>query len=140
MVFERATKVNYIVLVAINDGLAPPSGQIAESPYRLLIYCRVPADWLDGEIPDSAEIRFKGPTLKPERLEELHEALYGKTWRSGNSDGSRYVTQLSGIYVLNPSSPLWPWELDDPATPSRRYFHFAVDAGGQLQRVTLAEL
>jgi len=134
-------KASRILMLMLSDGLRLPSGFVATSPYRCLAYCKVPGDWLEGDIPESNELWIKGPSLRPDKLERLYEGLYGKTWRGGNSDGSQYVVEVGGARLLNPLRETErPWERDDPNNKEIRYFHFAADADGQLKPVSPEEL
>jgi hypothetical protein len=133
--------MSQILLMLLSDGLSLPSGFVAESSYRCLIYCKVPEDWLEGDVPESTDMWLKGPSLKSDKLERLFEALYGKTWRSGNADGSQYVVRASGVRVLNPlRESEKPWQYDNPNSKEFRYFHFVTDADEQFKLVSPAEL
>lgn len=130
-----------ILMLRLNDGLRMPSGLIAKAPYRCLVYCKVPSDWLEGDAPESDELWLKGTSLRPDKLENLYEALYGKTWRSGNSDGSQYVVEVGGAQLLNPMRENErPWQQDDPGDKQYTYFYFASDADGQFKPVSPAKL
>lgn len=134
-------KTSRILMLMIGDALRLPSGFEAASPYRCMAYCKVPDDWVEGVIPESNELWLKGPTLKPDKLERLFEALYGETWRGGNSDGSQYVVTTSGARLLNPPREgERPWQSDDPNDVRFRYFYFAADADGHFKPVSPAEL
>lgn len=128
--------MSHILMILLSDGLRQPSGALAEAPYRQLIYCRVPEDWVEGEIPASDDLWLKGPTLREEKLELLLEAFYGAGWRRGNSDGSRYEVLGLGTRLLNPAmASERPWEGGDSRNETLRYQHYAVNAEGQLKRV-----
>lgn len=128
-------------MILLSDGLQMPSGFVADAPQRCLIYCRVPDDWVEGEAPESDGLWLAGPVLAAEKQELLLEKLYGAGWRSGNSDGSRYVVRGIGMRLLNPRKPEErPWQLDDPSNPDLRYFHYAADEMGQLQAVAPTDL
>lgn len=134
-------KTSRILMMMIGDALRLPSGFEAASSYRCMAYCKVPGDWVEGDIPESDELWLKGPTLKPDKLERLFEGLYGKTWRNGNSDGSQYVVTASGARLLNSlREGERPWEQDDPQDKRFRYFYFVADADGQFKPVSPAEL
>ena len=133
--------MNRTLLVMISDGLALPSGGFAESPYRLLVYCKVPEEWLEGDMPELNGLWLKGPTLNEDRLESLLETLYGKTWRSGNVDGSRYEVRGFATRLLNPEREQErPWQNDDPNNKEYRYFHYVADADGQFHRIAPEQL
>ena len=136
-----AEQASRILMLMLSDGLRLPSGFVATSPYRCLAYCKVPGDWLEGDIPESNELWLKGPSLRPDKLERLYEGLYGKTWRGGNSDGSQYVVEVGGARLLNPLHETErPWQRDDPNNKEIRYFYFAADTDGQLKPVSPHEL
>ncbi len=104
-----------------------------------MINCRVPSDWIDGAAPNSDELWLKGIALQPKRQEQLLQALYGPTWRDGNTDGSAYVVLEIGSLLLNPSGAAnRPWQYDDPDNPKYQYFYFDVADQDQFHRVTLA--
>ncbi|MGB8506990.1 MAG: hypothetical protein WCD76_01165 [Pyrinomonadaceae bacterium] len=130
-----------ILMMMIGDALRLPSGFEAASPHRCMAYCKVPGDWVEGVSPQSDELWLKGPTLKPDKLERLFDALYGKTWRGGNSDGSQYVVTTTGARLLNPQHEgERPWHSDDPNDKRFRYFYFVADADGQFKPVSPTEL
>ncbi len=130
-----------ILMLMLGDGLRLPSGFVADSPYRCLIYCKVPADWLEGETPASDELWLKGPSLRPDKIERLLEGMYGKTWRSGNTDGSQYVVEVGGARLLNPLRETErPWERDDPNDKRVRHFYFAAGHDGGFNPISPAEL
>ncbi len=130
-----------ILLLLLSDGLRLPTGFVAPSPYRCLIYCKVPDDWVTGSSLESNELWLKGPALKPDKLEILYQALYGKTWRAGNADGSQYVVMASGARLLNPlRAGERPWQLDDPHDQRFRSFYFAAAADEQFAPIAPAQL
>ncbi|MDT5158711.1 MAG: hypothetical protein QOH51_3068 [Acidobacteriota bacterium] len=134
-------KPSRILMVLLSDGLRLPSGFVAESAYRCLAYCKVPGDWLEGDTPESDELWLKGSSLRPDKLEGLFEGMYGKTWRSGNSDGSQYVVEVGGTRLLNPlHESERPWEQDDPNDKRFRYFYFAAERDGHFKPVSPTEL
>src|SRR3954468_1617310 len=101
-------------MILLSDGLRQPSGSLAEAPYRHLIYCRVPEDWVEGEVPASDDLWLKGPALRAEKLDTLLDTFYGAGWRNGNSDGSCYEVLGIGSRLLNPARAAErPWEGDD---------------------------
>jgi hypothetical protein len=134
-------KPSRIIMVMLSDGLRLPSGFVAASAYRCLVYCKVPADWLEGDIANSDELWLKEVSLRPDKVERLFEGMYGKTWRGGNSDGSQYVVEVGGARLLNPLREAErPWEQDDPDDKRLRYFYFAAERDGQFKPVSPAEL
>jgi len=101
-----------VVRVSFQDGLAFPSGQVAPSSHRCVVYCRMPANWLaNGQMSGSA-------------LEAIYEMLYGSDWRNGNSDGSRYVVRDARCELLDTASKeTRPWL--QAANDSAEHFWFA---------------
>lgn len=127
--------MSVVVMILLKDGLQFPSEMISEASYSLLIYCRVPEEWISEPIPDSNDLWLKGPSLTPERLETVLETIYGATWRRGNEDGSRYVVLAMGSRLLNPRhASEKPWLQDDLSNPAMRYFYYVADEDGKLQR------
>src|SRR5215467_2041345 len=128
--------MNQVLMILLSDGLRLPSGMVADSPYRCLIYCKVPDEWVEGDIPESTELWLKGLSLKPDKLEGLLEQLYGVAWRSGNSDGSQYVVRGLGARLLNPlRDGEKPWQLDDPNNKQFRFFHYVADGDRRFKLV-----
>jgi hypothetical protein len=135
-------KPSRTLMILLSDGLRLPTGFVAASPYRCLVYCKVPGDWVEGVVAaESDELWLKGPSLRPDKFEGLFEALYGKTWRSGNSDGSQYVVEVGGARLLNPLREAEkPWQHSDANDKQYRYFYFVADTDGQFKPVSPAEL
>jgi hypothetical protein len=130
-----------VLMVMLGDGLCLPSGFVAESPYRCLVYCKVPGDWLEGDTSEADDLWLKGVSLRPDKVERLFEGMYGKTWRGGNSDGSQYVVEVGGTRLLNPLREAErPWEQDNLNDERLRYFYFAAQRDGQFKSVSPAEL
>lgn len=130
-----------ILMVMLADGLRLPSGFVAQSPHRCLVYCKVPQDWLEGDAPESDELWLNGMRLRPDKVERLFEGMYGKAWRGGNSDGSQYVVEVGGARLLNPlREGERPWEQDDPNDERLRYFYFAAERDGDFKPVSPTEL
>jgi hypothetical protein len=123
-----------ILMIMLQDGLQTSSGFVAQAPRPCLIYCKVPDDWVEGDIEASSELWLKGPTLKADKLEHLFETLYGKTWRYGNSDGSQYVVLRVGARLLNPRREMPPPDEEE----SKRYqlFYYAVGEDDQFHRAS----
>lgn len=115
-----------VVKVSFQDGLAFPSGQVAPSSYRCVVYCRMPASWLTaGQLSTSA-------------LEAIYEMLYGGDWRNGNSDGSRYVVRGVRCEQLGAASKATrPWQ--HAANDSAEHFWFArAMADGTVAKIERA--
>ena len=122
-------------MLLIRDGLQFPSGQVADAPYSNLLYCKVPNDWIQGDLPSADDLWLNGPTLIPERLEQIFATLYGASWRSGNSDGSRYVVRGHGMRVLNPArAGEQPWLQDDLQKKDMRYYYYIASDDGTIKR------
>lgn len=130
-----------IMMIMVSDGLRFPSGTVSKASYSLLIYCRVPDEWVEGSIDESPNMWLKGPSLKPEKLELLFDVLYGAAWRSGNSDGSQYVVLGHGSRLLNPTHESQrPWQLDDPSNPEFRFHYYETDANGHFKSIAQSAL
>ncbi len=123
-------------MIVLQDGLRTHTGFVAQAPKPCLIYCRVPDDWVDGDIPDSTELWIKGPELRADKMENLFESLYGKTWRSGNSDGSQYVVMGFSMRLLNPTESQ---PEDDPNNTDVQFFYFVAAEDGQFKSVSRSE-
>ena len=122
-------------MLMIRDGLQFPSGQRAEAPHWNLLYCKVPNGWIQGDLSSTDDLWLNRPPLIPERLEQVFAALYGASWRSGNSDGSRYVILAQGMRVLNPARAAeQPWLQDDLKRRDMRYYYFIVGDDGTVKR------
>ena len=128
--------MSQVVMIMLQDGLQQPSGAVAKAPYYHLIYCRVPDNWIEGEIPESDDLWLKGPVLFADKQESLLDALYGAGWRGGNSDGSQYVVIGSGTRLLNPGiESARPWLSDNIGDRSIRFSHYVGTAEGNFRRV-----
>lgn len=46
---------------------------------------------------------FEMDTLPADKLELIYEHIYGRSWRSGNGDGSRYIVLKTDLCVLGPN-------------------------------------
>jgi hypothetical protein len=104
-----------IARIDIEDGLMLPNGRIHTAPLRVMMYCRLPSGWLDGE------------ALHADKLELVLAQLYGAGWRRGNSDGSRYVVQHINVHVLAEDElHARPW-LASPASGVRVLCYDAPD-------------
>lgn len=123
--------IETVVMLMLRDGLALPSGSTVPSDYSMLLYCRIPADWLDGAASgDATDLWQKGFELKPERLEQICAALYGANWRQGNSDGSRYVVLGHGLRRINPGRAAEkPWQIPNENPEIRVRCYVAKDDG-----------
>lgn len=112
-----------LVRVSFQDGLAFPSGQVAPSSYRCVVYCRVPENWLEAG-------NFSGSAL-----EAIYEMLYGSDWRNGNSDGSRYVVRGAQCERLDAAGKAArPW-LSAVNNPSEQYWFARAMADGSVAKI-----
>jgi hypothetical protein len=114
-----------IVRVELNDGLLLASGFIAPASYTCILYLRVPDGWLSGS------------ALLPAKKEAVLENLYGKTWRQGNEDGSRYVVLDNRETLLSAQEEAARvWLQHDPADRDYQYWFYHViddNSGSQFQ-------
>jgi hypothetical protein len=109
------------LIVVVKDGLMLPSGFFAPASYTCNFFCRVPPGWVEGE------------RLKEERLEQIYRKVYGETWRSGNSDGSRYVVQDAFSQV---KSTDWTGSENDR---DNHYWFYLASPDEEIRNVTAAE-
>ncbi len=122
---QRAALVTLIIVV--KDGLMLSSGFTAPSSYTCNFFCRVPADWTDGE------------HIIDIYLERIYEKLYGDGWRAGNSDGSRYVVQDSFSKVFTPEtvkSTKWGGTENDK---ENHFWFYIANETGEVTNVTAEE-
>ncbi len=114
-------------LVKAQDGLMLPSGFVSPATYTCNFYARLPLDFFDGE------------KLKENRLEKLYEKVYGKTWRNGNEDGSRYVVINSSSKILG-SEDLRTINFSGlKTTEENQFWFYAADETGNLESLTAEE-
>ena len=122
-----------VFAVVIADALALPSGNVAPSAKRVIVYCRVPYTVAQGDWELFNEPRWPvGKTLTAKAQERQFAALYGRTWRSGNEDGSRYVVKGVEMRAHRPDV-VWepPANAGSDATFTRHYFY--ADSAGEFQ-------
>lgn len=112
------------ILVVVKDGLLVSSGFVSQAEYTCNFHARVPSDWLDGE------------KLKEEKLEKIYEKVYGETWRSGNSDGSRYVVLESSTKIFAPDELKTTNFGELKTTNENQYWFFVADENGELNSVS----
>jgi hypothetical protein len=112
-----------IVQITLKDGLMFPSGFTAPASYTCIIFCRVSPDWLeDGQV-------------KMAKMEMVFEHLYGKHWRAGNDDGSRYVVLSVEARILTTAEEQTaPW-LGLNNNVEYHYWFYHLSATGELQNV-----
>lgn len=115
--------MNTVVQITLKDGLMLPSGFIAPASYSCIIFCRVSPDWLEGD------------QLHRAKLETVFESLYGKHWRAGNDDGSRYVVQSVEARILTPAEEQTaPWQSVNN-DGEYHYWFYHVSVAGEMQKV-----
>ncbi len=113
-----------VVLVTLNDGLMFPSGFVSPATYECAIFCRVPDEWLAED------------SLRPEIAELIPEYLYGKHFRSGNDDGSRYVYRNLRSRLLTAEEMSGKiWEQAQNSKDRRFWFCQAAPAANEFQSV-----
>lgn len=113
-----------VVLVTLNDGLMLPSGFVSPASYECAIFCRVPDEWLAGD------------SLRPEIEELIPEFLYGKSFRNGNDDGSRYVYRNLRSRLLSLEEMTEKvWEQSQNSKERRYWFCHAFPAVGEFQSI-----
>lgn len=109
------------LLVKVKDGLMMPSGFIAQADYTCNFFCHVPENWLAGN------------DLKPDFLEKVYRKVYGDTWRSGNSDGSRYAVLESSTKIFTPAELQTVTWRGTEKTDENQFWFFVAEAGGELK-------
>lgn len=115
------------LIVIVKDGLMLPSGFVAPSSYTCNFFCRVPADWVEGE------------QIKTDYLEKIYQRVYGETWRLGNSDGSRYIVQDSYSKVFDQETvknTKWSGTVNDD---KNHFWFYLVTENGEVKSVTAEE-
>ncbi len=114
--------------ILIKDGLMLPSGFVAKSPKKCVIFCRMPFDWTENG------------KIKWDKCDLFFEELYGKNWQSGNEDGSKYVVEGVASRILTPeeeADPPWKRLVDNE---EYLFWHYIVSDDGKLQKVSASEL
>lgn len=123
---KAETKFTALILT-ITDGLSLPSGFVKQSTYNCNFFCWLPRDW-------TADFQ-----LKPEYLEKLYEQFYGVSWRSGNSDGSRYVVSEANSAVISPERvQTTKWNLVENSE-FNRYWFYVGEENGTFKKVSADE-
>lgn len=113
-----------VVLVTLNDGLMFPSGFVSNATYACAIYCRVPEAWLAGD------------SLRKDIAELIPEYLYGRHFRNGNDDGSRYVyANLQSRRLTEAEVAAEPWKPAVNTKEFRFWFCHAVPATNAFKSV-----
>lgn len=115
------------LLLTISDGLSLPSGFVKKSTYNCTFFCWLPRAWTEDL------------QIKPEYLEKLYEQFYGASWRSGNSDGSRYVVLEANSAVMSPERVQGTeWSVVQNSELNRYWFYIG-EANGTFKDVTADE-
>ncbi len=113
-----------VVLVTLNDGLMFPSGFISNATYACAIYCRVPAEWLAGD------------SLRKDIAGLIPEYLYGRYFRNGNDDGSRYVyANLQSRCLSDVEKVAEPWKTAVNTKEFHYWFCHAFPAANEFKAV-----
>ena len=111
------------IRVILKDGLGFPAG-INPARYSCVIYLRVPDNWLqDGK-------------LLPAKAEAILENMYGKTWRSGNDDGSYYAVlsfEVAPLSATEEEQRIWMERKEK--NPDFRYWLYHVSDAGEFTKV-----
>ncbi len=115
------------LLIVVKDGLMLPSGMVSPASYTCNFFCRVPADWTDGE------------KMKAEYLEKIYQKVYGINWRAGNSDGSRYVVIDSFSKVFTPEVARTTKWSGTENTKDSHFWFYLIDERGEVKNVMADE-
>lgn len=115
------------LLIVVKDGLMFPSGFVSEASNTCNFFCRVPAEWTDGE------------QLKPEFLEKIYRKVYGENWRTGNDDGSQYVVIDSYTKIFTPEVARTTEWSGTKNGNGNSYWFYTVDERGELKNLTAEE-
>ena len=105
-----------LMRIEMHDALAV-GASVSPASYNLLIYVRVPPDWLDGD-----KINDRGK-------EKIFAHLYGPNWRSGNEDGSSYVVldyQCRPMTAAEEADPNW--------RKTEHSWYYRVNSAGALEK------
>lgn len=115
------------LFVTISDGLSLSSGFVKKSTYNCTFFCWIPRAWTE-------ELQ-----IKPEYLDKLYEQFYGAGWRSGNSDGSRYVVLEVNSAVMSPERVQGTdWSVVQNSELNRYWFYIG-EANVTFKNVTADE-
>jgi hypothetical protein len=115
------------LILTITDGLMLPSGFVKKSAYQCNFFCWIPREWTEDL------------QLKNEYLEKLYEQFYGTNWRSGNSDGSRYVVLEANSAVISPERVQGTnWNVVQNSEVNR-YWFYVGKANGAFTKVAADE-
>lgn len=113
--------------LTITDGLSLPSGFVKKSDYNCNFFCWIPREWTEDL------------ELKNEYLEKLYEQFYGANWRSGNSDGSRYVVLEANSSVISPERMQGTdWSVVQN-NELNKYWFYIGETSGTFRNVTVDE-
>ena len=125
---EKASEKEFTaLLLTVTDGLSLPSGFVKQSSYNCNFFCWIPREWTEDL------------QLKNEYLEKLYEQFYGANWRSGNSDGSRYIVLESNSAVMSPERVKdTKWNVAQN-NELNRYWYYIGNTDGTFRNVTAEE-
>lgn len=125
---KKVAEADYTALIlTISDGLMFPSGTISKSSYNCNFFCWIPREWTEDL------------QLKDEYLEKLYAQFYGASWRSGNSDGSRYVVLEANSAVMSPERVKGTnWSVAQN-NELNRYWFYVGEGDGAFKNVTADE-
>lgn len=111
-------------IIIVKDGLLLPSGFISQATYTCNLFCRVPPDWLENG------------KIKSEFLEKIYKKVYGDNWRTGNSDGSRYVVLDSYSEVFPPETVKNAQWSGTENTKENQYWFYIANENNEIKSVT----
>lgn len=124
---KTATTEFTALVLTITDGLSLPSGFVKQSDYNCNFFCWIPRQWTENL------------QLKSEYLEKLYEQFYGAGWRSGNSDGSRYVVLEANSAAISPERVQGTdWNVAQN-NELNRYWFYIGEGNGAFKKVTADE-
>jgi hypothetical protein len=113
-----------MVRVELKDGLGFPSGFVSPADYVCVMYYKLPEDWLNGD------------QLLADKKEAMLEAMYGRTWRMGNDDGSRYVVFSFDERVLSSQEEQErAWLQNNPKDKDFKYWYYHLSENGIFKSV-----
>jgi len=115
------------LILTITDGLMFELGAVKKSDYNCNFFCWIPRNWTEDL------------QLKNEYLEKLYAQFYGANWRSGNSDGSRYVVLEANSAVISPERMQGTdWSVVQN-NELNKYWFYIGETGGTFKNVTVDE-
>jgi hypothetical protein len=119
---EKFVQIDY------KEALMFANGFVAEAEYDSTIFCRFPAERINGE------------TVDPEKLERICQILYGANWRHGNDDGSRYLVLRPEMHILTTAEEQSaPWRNVNLHDKNHHYWFFKISGANDVNRVQQAD-